>query len=95
MTAEPATRARVSACSQFAGDGPYRSPVSTSACPGHREQNDAAAHDEHVCRSRMRIDRTRRISGDRCQISANGVSRTLPQAIGIATHGITSPYALT
>ena len=43
----------------------------------------------------MRIERTRSISGDRCQISANGSSRTFPHAIGIATHGITSPYALT
>ena len=39
----------------------------------------------------MRIRRTSSMRGAPDQIAANGVSRTLPQTIGIATHGITSP----
>src|SRR3989442_13993445 len=94
-TAElPAACARARVCSQLAGEGPRRSPVSTRACPGQRVQNWEAAHAAHVWRSRMRIARTRSICGERCQISSKGSSRTLPQVIGIATHGITSPYAL-
>ena len=84
--APPPARARNSP-----GDGPKRSPPSSSAWPGQRAQKREAAQLEHVCRSRIRIERTRSISGERCQISANGSSRTLPQAMGRATHGITSP----
>jgi hypothetical protein len=91
ITGDPATCAATRACSQLAGDGPNRSPPSSRAWPGHRPQNRDAAQLEQVCRSRIRMERTRSISGERCQISANGSSRTLPQAIGIATHGITSP----
>ena len=45
-------------------------------------QKREAAQLEQVCKSLIRMERTRRISGERCQISANGSSRTFPHAIG-------------
>ena len=88
---EPASSAPARACSHAAEEGPYRSPSSTSAWPGQRVQKAEAVQLEQVCRSRTRMERTRRMSCESFQISANGVSRMLPHTTGRATHGVTSP----
>ena len=86
-TARPAniaalgTPVRTNDFSQSADEGPYMFP-SMYASPGHRVQDPACPHPEHVVKSFTRIARTSRIRAEFRQISSNAASRTFPHTTG-------------
>jgi hypothetical protein len=81
----------IAARSQATGMGPSRSPVSTRAWAGQREQVDRWAHPLQPATSPARSDRRRASHGDWSQISRKERSRRLPAEPGRMLQPRTSP----